>query len=200
MPGRAKPRRIATIQTSDRPAWHASRYVRLAALGVVGVAAAVTIALVVGTGARPSPGGSTQDIGPVALSAAELKARATTLGQEMYWIGPVPGDRYELTRTATNAVFVRYLPPGVEAGANQGQYLVIATYPYAGAFAAVKAVDGGHPLTVAGGNGGIAAAESGRPTNFRVAFPHVNYQIEVYAPSAEQARSVATSSLLTPVP
>jgi hypothetical protein len=178
--------------------------VRLAALGVVGAAAAVAIALVVGRGAGRSLAGTTQvavtSVGPIALSASELKARAATLDQAVYWIGPVVGYRYELTRTTANSVFVRYLPPGVTAGANQGEYLVIATYPSVGALGAVKAADGGHPLTVAGGKGGIAAVERGKPTNVRVAFPHVDSQIEVYAPSADEARAVATSARLTPVP
>ena len=87
----------------------------------------------------------------------------------------------------------------MKAGQRQGKYLVIATYPHGGAFAAVKAIDNGHPLTVAGGKYGIAAVERGKPTNVRVAFPHVDFEIEVYDPTARQARRWATSAALAPV-
>jgi hypothetical protein len=33
-----------------------------------------------------------------------------------------------------------------------------------------------------------------------VAFPHLDYQVEVYAPQAEAARELATGGALTPVP
>ena len=201
--GRAKPPRIPTGLPPSEPGWYTSRYVRFAAIGVVALAAAAGIALALhhgGASPRGDGPGARNTLGPIVLNAAELKARVTALNQEAYWIGPVAGYSYELTRTATKAVYVRYVPAGVKAGANEGQYLVIATYPFAGALAAVKAVDNGHPLKVAGSKGAIAAVESGKPTNVRVAFPNVDYQIEVYAPSPQGALAAATSAALKPVP
>jgi hypothetical protein len=188
----------------DPAPWYASKYARLGAVGIVAVAAAVTLAIVLGNGrdhSRPSTHGTVAPIGPIALSASALKARAATLDQPIYWVGPVVGDTYELTRTTTDNVYIRYLPPGVDAGTHQSEYLVIATYPYKGALAALKAAHNeGKPLTVAGGKGGVAAVERGRPTNVHVAFPRVDYQIEVYSPRASAARTLATSGALTPVP
>ena len=160
---------------------------------------AIAVVLGNGTGSSPAPTTVTP-VGPVALSASRLKSYARTLNQVIYWVGPVIGDRYELTRTTANDVFVRYLPPGVEVGTHQGEYLVVATYPFTGALAALKAADTGQPLTVAGAKGAIASVDRAKPTSVRVAFPDVDYQIEVYDPSAKKARKLATSGALTPVP
>jgi hypothetical protein len=170
---------------------------------MVAVVGAVTLALVLGTGGNSSPAVTqvtVTPIWPVALSASGLKARARDLNQVIYWVGPAAGDKYELTRTTANDVYVRYLPPGVKAGTHQGKYLLVATYPYVGALTAIEAADDGHPLTVAGGKGAIAAVDRVKPTSVRVAFPDIDYQIEVYDPSAREARRWATSAALTPVP
>jgi hypothetical protein len=143
--------------------------------------------------------GTVTQIGPIALSAAGLRALSGNINQVIFWVGPVAGDKYELTRNTSNDVFVRYLPAGVKAGTHQGEYLVVVTYPYKGALAALKAANDGPQLTVAGGRGGVARVERGKPTNVHIAFPHIDYQVEVYSPSAKKARRLATSAALTPV-
>jgi hypothetical protein len=45
---------------------------------------------------------------------------------------------YELTRNSTAKVYVRYLPFGVKAGAPKGDYLIVATYPFPGAYEALQ--------------------------------------------------------------
>ncbi len=186
--------------TPDRAPWHASTRVRVGALAIVAVAAGVTIAVIVGSGAGSATTQVTvTPIDPVALSAAGLKIRVADLDQVIYWVGPMRGYKYELTRTTTDEVYVRYLPSRVRVGSHQGRYLVVATYPFTGALAAVKAVDNGKPLEVAGHKGAIAAVEAGKPTNVRVAFPHVRFQIEIYDPSPKKARTWATSAALVPV-
>ena len=204
MPAKAKPPKITESRTPDRARWYASKYARFGALGIVAAAAAVAIAVAFGSsgGSSPAPTtpGKVKAIGPIVLSAARLKGIAGGLNQPIYWVGPVVGERYELTRTTTNDVFVRYLPEGVEAGTHQREYPLIVTYPYKGALAALKASHDGPQLTVAGGRGGIAEVERRSRTNAHVAFPHVNYQIEVYNPYAPAARRLATSAALQPVP
>jgi hypothetical protein len=203
-PKRPIPRTTTTIRTSDRAPRRASRYALFGALALVAVAVAVAIAAVLGQRGGSPAATTTQDavasIGPVVLSASELTARAAALDQPVYWLGPSPGDRYELTRTATNDVYVRYLPPGVKAGTQRASYVEVGTYPYKGALAAVKAAAKGHLLTVAGRKGGIAEADRGRRSSVYVAFPHLDYEIEVYAPRAKGARELATSGALRLVP
>jgi hypothetical protein len=205
VPKVARSPRAARIPTPDRAPWHASKYVRVGALGIVAVAAAVTIALVVGKRADSPPAttttqGTVTPVGPMALTASALKALPGNLNQVIYWVGPVAGHNYELTRTTANDVFVRYLPTGVKVGTHQGEYLVVATYPDNGALAALKASNDGPPLAVAGAKGAVARVERGKPTNVHVAFPHVDYQLEIYSPSAKKALRLATSGALTPVP
>jgi hypothetical protein len=203
VPAKAKPSKTTPTLTPDPAPGQPSKYARYVALGILVAAVAGTFALLVGKGTKSSPA-TTQvtvtPIGPTVVSASALKILARDLGQAIYWAGPVAGDRYELTRSTTNDVYVRYLPPGVKAGAHQGKYPLIATYPLAGALASLLGGDNGQILTVAGGKGGIAAVERGKPTNLRVAFPNVDFQIEVYDPSAREARKWATSAALTRVP
>jgi hypothetical protein len=170
--------------------------------GVValGAAAGIIAWLVIGNGSsKQGTSGPVvaKPIAPVALSASGLRTLAGAVGQPIYWAGPKAGYLYELTRTSTGNVFIRYLPRGVKAGASGAKYLVVATYPYAGALAALQAVANGQGIKLSGG--GIALVDANHPTSVHVAYPGVAYQVEVYDPSPSIARSVAVSSALRPV-
>lgn len=204
MPKRAVPPTTTEIRTAEPAPRRGRRFALYAALLILAVVAALAIADILGRSGQ-APATTTQAgvtaVGPMVLSATGLKAHVATLDQAVYWIGALAGERYELRRTTDGSAYVRYLPPGVPAGADPGGYIEIATYPYKGAFAAVKASPRkGKLLTVAGGKGGIASIDRGSPTNVHVAFPHVDYQIEVYAPHAEAARALAVGGSLAPVP
>jgi len=200
MPEKAKPDASSAAQTPEPVAWD-SKYVRIGVFGLIAVAVAVAAAVLLSGGSKSSSGpAAVKPIGPIALSASGLKIEARDLDQVIYWVGPVAGDMYELTRTSANAVFVRYLPPGVKPGKHPGKYLIVATYPVTGALAALEAAtDSGRLLTVKGDDGGIAAVELSKPTSVRVAFRGTNYQIEVYDPSPKEARKLATSGALKSV-
>ena len=130
-------------------------------------------------------------ITPVVLSESGLRRVALTVGQPIYWAGPRRGSLYELTRTADNRSIVRYVPPGVVAGSSAGQYLSVATYPFIGAFNALQSVaDGGGFMLP---HGGLAVVNSRFPNAVHVAFPLVEYQVEVYDPSPARARAIASS-------
>ena len=141
--------------------------------------------------------GANASVGPVAVSESGLSQLAATMGQPVYWAGPVPGNRYELTRTSAGSVYVRYLPKGVKAGAPGASYLIVATYPYPNAYLALKTVAKGNAVTIPGG--GIALVASGYPQSVHFAFPRVAYQGEVYDPSAAKSLEVATSGTVQPV-
>jgi hypothetical protein len=138
-------------------------------------------------------------IAPVALSAAGLHARARDLGQPMYWIGPRAGVRYELARDAGRNVLLRYLPRGVKAG-DKRPLLTVGTYPFEDAYARTRklrsekvAVSRTLP------DGGFAFYRSNEPTSVYLAYPGVDYQIEVYSPSAAEARRLVFSGSVVPV-
>ena len=52
-------------------------------------------------------------VGPTAVSVTQLGTLSDKAGHPIYWAGPVPGTRYELTQTTSGSIYVRYLPQGV---------------------------------------------------------------------------------------
>lgn len=136
-------------------------------------------------------------IGPVAMSAAALVAFAQALASPIYWAGPTRGDRYELTRTSVGNVFVRYLPPGVQVGDKRPAFSVVGTYPYVGALADLLAVPNAKRDTIAGG--GVVLSTTADPKSVHIAYPGVDYQIEVFDPVPGRARQIALSGRVRPV-
>ena len=92
---------------------------------------------------------------------------------------------------------MRYLPLGVKAGAPEGKYLIVATYPFPKAFAALQAVAHGSQIGLPGG--GIAVVDQAYPKSVHLAYPGVAYQVEVFDPSPARARQVAVSGDVQPV-
>ncbi|HEY7207677.1 MAG TPA: hypothetical protein VH416_05500 [Gaiellaceae bacterium] len=177
-------------------------WIRLGAVVAVAVAAGIVVWAIVGTG----DGGSSSTVrtsaasdgrGPLALTAQGLETLAGSIGQPIYWAGPTQGYTYELTRTANGNVYVRYLPPGVKAGAPGANYLIVVTYPFRNAYAALRRAAKGKAILVP--SGGLALVRSGYPKSVNIAFPHLNYQLEVYDPSPARSLSIATSGLVRPV-
>ena len=168
----------------------------------LGVAAAVALAVVLwlvfrGDDGEPAPAPArataANGLGAVAVSPAELRALAATLGHPIYWLGRMPGVTYELARTDAGAVFVRYLPSGVAPGANQ-PYLTVATYPFPRAFAAVRRTAARNPTgAIRLSGGGLAVVDAGYPKSIHAAYPGVPYQVEVFDPSPARARAVVSS-------
>ena len=150
-----------------------------------------------GSSPRTTAGPVVQPISPIALSAQGLRTLARAVPQPIYWDGPKQGYLYELTRTTTGRIYIRYLPTGVKAGAPGANYLIVATYPYPSALNALKAVAHGKQVTIPGG--GLAVVDPTYPKSVHLAFPGVAYQVEVYDPSPAVSRAVAVSGHVLPV-
>ena len=183
----------------SRSAGPSPRRGRWLAIGaVLGVAAAVAVAAVLwlvfrGGDSEPAPVAAQTAPGPVAVSPAGLRALAVTLGHPIYWLGRQPGVTYELARTDAGVVFVRYLPSGVAPGAKR-PYLTVATYPFPGAFAAVRRTAARNPTgTIRLPGGGLAVVDAGYPKSIHIAYPGVPYQVEVFDPSPARARAIVSS-------
>lgn len=108
--------------------------------------------------------------------------------------------RYELTRATDGRTYVRYLTPGAVVGDTASRYLVIATYPQAGAFNAVSA-EAAKP-----GNtridlpaGGLAVAAPGRPQAVYLSYPGADYQVEVFSPKPGEARRLVSNGSVRPL-
>ena len=134
------------------------------------------------------------------VSPAALMAFAGSSTGPVYWAGLRSPSSYELTRTADGRVFLRYLPPGVPVGADTG-YLTIGTYPVTHAYTITRALaHRGGSVTLRAGGGAVAFYDVGSPTNVYVAYPGSSYQIEVYDPSAAEARALVMSGQVVAVP
>lgn len=136
---------------------------------------------------------------PRNVAPAELAALASRRGGPVYWAGPRKSLSYELTRTANGWVFVRYVPRGTAVGDPRPNFLAVATYPQPNAYAQVEAASrrpGAVTMAVPGG--GLAVYDRARPTSIYVAYPRGGEQIEVYHPSARQARKLVRSGQVRP--
>jgi hypothetical protein len=140
----------------------------------------------------------TSSTAPVAASVAGLRRLARKIGHPIYWAGPKTGYSYELTERRDGAIFVRYLPPGVRGGDPRNDLLIIATYPYANALAALRRVTNGKGIKVPGG--GLALVHEGYPQSVHLAYPRMDFQVEVYDSSPRISRQVAVSGRVEPVP
>ena len=136
---------------------------------------------------------------PTAASVAELEAVAKSLGHPVYWAGPRKGVTYELTRTTDGKVYIRYLPRGTPVGDRRANYLTVATYPFPNAFKAVKRAEVG-AKTIALAGGGVAVVDGAYPKSIHLAYPGVNYQVEVYDPSSRAVRKLVAADAIAPVP
>jgi hypothetical protein len=147
---------------------------------------------------------STSVVGPtgkrlVPVTQSGLETLAAALRRPIYWAGRQPGTTYELTELPNGSVYVRYLPPGTKLGASK-PLLTVGTYLVTGAFAAAEqsATQPGS-VRVPDKNGGVAFYSKSAPTNVYLAFPGSDYQIEVYDPSASEARRLVASGQIAPV-
>jgi len=171
------------------------------------VAAAFVIWLVVrgnddssSTTTTTSTNEATQPIGAVAATPAALRELSAKAEQPIYWVGPRPGQTYELTRTAGGRVYVRYLPAGAAIGNRRPDYTIVGTYPTQGALQVLKNLaKQPNEKSVPAPGGGIAVYSASAPTNVYVAFPGQNVQIEVFDPSARKALRMVKTGRVAPV-
>ena len=134
----------------------------------------------------------------VRVSLKGLKTLAA-LGIPIYWAGERPGVTYELTKTADNRVFIRYLPAGVPIGSSE-RYLTIGTYPLSNAFVVTSrlaAGSGADPVEI--GKDGVAFFRRKSPESVFLANRGSGVQIEVYDPTPGRAHDLVTSHQVTAV-
>jgi len=140
-----------------------------------------------------------QSIGAVEKSPGEIAGLAKKFHQPIYWAGPQPNTKLEFTRTGNGATYVRYLPPGEKAGERKTGYLTVVTFPFKGAYEALKglAKKGGR-ITDQVGNGGVVLTSKDSPHVY-LGFKRVDYEIEVYDPDPARALSIGKSGVIRPI-
>jgi hypothetical protein len=138
--------------------------------------------------------------GARAATVAEIKALAAQVGHPIMWAGPKAGITYELTQTTDGRIYVRYLPNGVKVGDQKPDYLTVGTYPQTNPLATLKAAAATTKAeTIKLSGGAVASIDKAKPTSVYVARPGDAFQVEVYDPSASQARTLVTGGHIVPV-
>jgi hypothetical protein len=131
---------------------------------------------------------------------AQLRAFARSLDHAIYWVGPLPRAKYELTTRSDGTIYIRYLPTSAKIGV-QRPFLTVATYPYRRAFSGLQTIarrDRANAIRLDGG--GIALVNDGYPQSIHVAFRGIeNYQVELFDPSPQRARNLVASSRVIPI-
>ena len=148
----------------------------------------------------PTPAASTSTFteviaGKVALTEPELIAAVKQLGVDVYWAGPVKDAKYTLAVPADGQAYVRYLPNGQGIDDTKPNYVVIATYTTTDAFTATQAAGNtSNGVTFVNTEGAAVYYNKDTPTNVYVAYPNLNYQIEVFDPIAATALEIASKA------
>lgn len=174
-------------------------YLQLVVLGVAVAAAAVVVVwlLLRDQSKTPPPAASG---GPTLVSQAQLEQLASSVDHPVYWAGPKDGFSYELTQTADARTFIRYLPRGVKAGDRRPDFLVVGTYSQPSSFVELKrAAKREGSVSVKIDNGGLVVFNSKKPTSVYFGYPDAKYQVEVFAPSGETARSLVLAGNIKPL-
>jgi len=180
--------------------------VRIGAVVAIALAAAFAVWLIVrgnddsSSSTPTAPTTTAAEVGPVAATPARLRALADEVGHPVYWVGPRQNRTYELTRTASRRIFIRYLPPGAEVGDRGARYTIVGTYPVENALEVLQrlSTQPGERSAPAPG-GGLAVYSTSSPGNVYVAYPGSDVQIEVFDPSAKRALRLVTSGRVAPV-
>jgi hypothetical protein len=160
--------------------------VRVGAVIAIAAAAGFVAWLVLrSNGSSSSPQRSSS--GAEAVTVQQLTKMAGTVQHPIFWLGPKHGFTYELRKTRDGRIYVRYLPAGAQVGAVK-PYLTVATYPFPGAFAAIqKQSSATGAVTTRLAYRGLAVLDGAYPQSTHVAYPNVNYQVEVYDPTPQKA-------------
>lgn len=133
--------------------------------------------------------------GKVGLTESELIAAVKQLGVDVYWAGPVSGAKYTLAVPADGQAYVRYLPKGQGIADTKPNYVVIATYSTIDAFTSTQAAGNtSNGVTFINAEGAAVYYSKDTPTNVYVAYPNLDYQIEIFDPIATTALEIASKT------
>jgi hypothetical protein len=115
----------------------------------------------------------------------------------VFWVGPKPGYTYELTQTSNGSIYIRYLPRGEKVG-TKTPYLTVGTYPFGGAYRAIQTITRQKGITaIRIPHGGLGEVPAKSPTGIHVAYPGVDYQVEVYDPTPGTATGLVAAGKLS---
>lgn len=191
---------MVTVEHRPLPPWARRQEIRVGAVIAVALAIGLVVWLVAVRGGGSSKAKVTS-IAPTAATPARMRAVAEDVGHPIYWAGPAASTTYELTKTSSGRIYVRYLPAGIPVGSSSSRYTIVGTYPVPDAYKVLNELarkDGESSFPAP--RGGFAVYAKTSPTNIYLAYPDLkNVQIEVYDPSPKRARSLIDSGRVAPV-
>ena len=185
-------RQIAVTKSNGSP--------KIVLLMVLSALISSGVTYLVTNNSKPTPAASTSTFteviaGKVALTEPELIAAVKQLGIDVYWAGPVKDAKYTLAVPADGQAYVRYLPNGQGIEDTKPNYVVIATYTTTDAFTATQAAGNTtNGVTFVNTEGAAVYYNKDTPTNVYVAYPNLNFQIEVFDPIASTALEIASKA------
>jgi hypothetical protein len=184
--------------TGAQPAQPTRRQARLG----VALATAIAVLLVVwllieDDDSAESPSSVTG--GPRIVSVDEMRDVAAAGAAPIYWAGAPAGSQLELSRPEASRSYVRYLVGDAEAG-DPRPFLTVGSYGIKDA-AAILRRQGNRPggVSATAPEHGAVYFERESPTSVYLAYPGEDVEIEVYAPSFQQALGLVTSGRIVPV-
>jgi hypothetical protein len=136
--------------------------------------------------------------GPEGITQQGLQDLADSVDHQVWWAGPRPGTRYELTIADDGNIFVRYLSPDTPVGSQDVASLTVGTYPAAGANLQ-KAAERPGARTGQTPDGALVVTNSSNPTSVYIGYPDDDHQVEVFDPDPKVAFDLATSGAIVPI-
>ena|SRR5437764_15488241 len=187
-----------TVEQRPVPQWARRPDFRVGAVVAVALAIGFVVWLVAIRDGSSSPKST---IGVSEVSPDRLRAISVEVGHPIYWAGPAADTTYELTRTPSGRIFVRYIPSGIPLGIANASFTIVGTYPVPSAYRVThQLAKKAGETSFAAPRGGFAAYARTTPTHVYLAYPNQNLQIEVYDPSPKRVRNLITSGRIAPVP
>jgi hypothetical protein len=162
-------------------------------VGIVVVVAVVTWLIVRGgdDNDKAAQGPEVKTGVPTLLSEADLREYGRLQAMPVYWAGPQPNRKYEVTHTRDGKYYVRYLTPSAQAGDGHPRYLTVGTYPGSNAYGALRAIGARKGTSeINTRSGALVVIDKKKPTSVYFAFPNRQFQVEVFDPRASRARRV----------
>lgn len=138
--------------------------------------------------------------GPELMTQEQLERFAAVVGDPVYWAGPRRDYVYEVTRTPSGRVFVRYLKRGFVAGDTRASFLTVGTYPTTHAYDNLERAarrPGADSIRVA--DDGVVVSSLRAPASAYLAYPGSDYQVEVYNPVPGHSLRLLQSGAIRPV-
>ena len=136
-----------------------------------------------------STSASTIQVGvPTIVSAQQLQQYAATHAP-FYWAGVRPNTQIELTVTARNATFVRYLPEGAKAG-TPTKYLTVSTYDSIDGYDALTSAKKKIASVQRAKSGAVVDVFKATPLSTYFSFPNATFEVEVFSPTAGESKSL----------